>query len=162
MVKINTILVTALITLTPLHPIYAMEPIETMMQLQEGTLRKLQFATSRCGALFMSLTSRIESEITTTREGNTDPDIEANLKVAEGQLVRIQEIRLKFILWDQALSEELGEDSTTSSTSMINRAMKYNRHRQSVYVAPDESFTELEKQDVQTCGAVEKMLAKNS
>lgn len=162
MVRINTLLVAALATMTPLHPIYALESIETMMQLQDGDLRKLQFATSRCGALFMSVTSRIEKDIRTTREGNTDPDVEANLKVAEGQLAQIREIRFRFILWDQALSEKLGEDSTTSSTSMINRAMQYDRHRQTVYIAPDESFTELEKQDVRTCGAIEKMLQKDS
>ena len=110
----------------------------------------------------MSVISRIEKDIITARESNTDQDVEANLKLAEGQLAQIKDTRFRFILWDQTLSGKLGEDSTTSSTSMINRAMQYDRHRQSVYIAPDESFTELEKLDIRACGAIEKMLTEDS
>lgn len=162
MKKIQALASGILMALTPIHSAVALEPIITMMELQQGDLARIQFATSRCGALFMSVTSRIESELAESRGESLDQDVQAALKVAEQQLEQIKQIRTKFVLWDQALSKQLGQSDTAASTSMINRAMQYDRHRQAVYIPPGDSFSQLEKQDVQTCGAIEKMLSKES
>jgi len=158
---IRSISMFLLIAVFPSHSAVALEPILEMMELQQGDLRKLQFGTSRCGALFMSLTKRVEEQLAFASEGNTDPNIQATVREGEEKLQQVRDMRMQFVIWDQILSEQLGDSDTVRTTAMINRAMQYDRHRQSVYIAPGEPFSELEKQDVQTCGEIKRMLTKD-
>ena len=157
---IRSIVMSLLIAVFPSHSVLALEPISEMIEIQQGTLKKLQFGTSRCGALFMTLSKRIEKQLSFASEDNTDPKIKSMVQKGKEGLDQIRETQMQFIMWDQILSEELGDSDTASTTSMINRAMQYDRHRQSVYIAPNESLSELEKKDMQTCGGIKSLLTK--
>lgn len=108
----------------------------------------------------MSLIRVMEKQLSFASEGNTDPNIQADVQEARKMLPQIREMQMQFIVLDQILSEQLGDSDTASTTAMINRAMQYDRHRQSVYIAPNEPFSELEKKDVQTCGEIRRLLTK--